>query len=334
MYCQICGATAPTKQVTFMQNIGLVVVGLRSSTRGMLCRRCIDSQFWTKTLVTFFLGWWGLISLFVTPVFLIINVVQYLGALSLPRVPVQVGVGSGGGHGMGMGTPHFGPGAAMPIGGGPSAFGAGASFAASGPVTTGRSLAPRTLLIAGGIVAALMLVCCSGIALLALGGSYVSDRVAAAGAACDGRPVPGAAPYRLGDASAGIVAMQRSGGAWSPQFDVVPTTFHSADTTQEAALVLCMEPDSRESIETCAYSSGARVTRYRHQQRVRVVVAQTGAVLRDEVVQGPAPDACADEVSGSPVDIDGDEVGHDSLVPTISAALGIAAPASTIEKQP
>src|SRR5687768_4902945 len=84
MHCERCSATAPTRNVTFLQNIGLLVVGLRSTASGMYCRRCIDREFWSRTLVTFFFGWWGIISFFLTPVFLALNVVNYLGALSLP----------------------------------------------------------------------------------------------------------------------------------------------------------------------------------------------------------------------------------------------------------
>src|SRR5689334_16911368 len=111
MNCQLCGADAPTKYVTFMQNIGVIVMRFHSTTRGHLCRRCIDSTFWTKTLITLFAGWWGIISVIFTPIILVTNVVNYLGALSLPRIatqpaPFELGmtgpsaqVGGGGGGG-------------------------------------------------------------------------------------------------------------------------------------------------------------------------------------------------------------------------------------------
>ena len=58
MTCQACGAQAPTKQVSFSQNIGLVIVRFGRTVRGELCRACIDSNFWSMTLISLFFGWW------------------------------------------------------------------------------------------------------------------------------------------------------------------------------------------------------------------------------------------------------------------------------------
>ena len=78
--CQACGADAPLAHVSFGQNVGLLVMRFGSRTEGLLCGRCVDSEFWTKTLVTSFFGWWGIISFFVTAVTLPMNVVSYVGA--------------------------------------------------------------------------------------------------------------------------------------------------------------------------------------------------------------------------------------------------------------
>jgi len=51
---------------------------------GYLCRRCISGIFWRFTSVTLLFGWWGLISLIITPIVLVNNVVMYLRGLSLP----------------------------------------------------------------------------------------------------------------------------------------------------------------------------------------------------------------------------------------------------------
>lgn len=83
-HCQVCGRTAPTKQVTFMQNVGLLVIRFPKTVSGMLCKRCISSSFWQMTLITFFFGWWGVISFFYTLVSIPVNIVNYLGALGLP----------------------------------------------------------------------------------------------------------------------------------------------------------------------------------------------------------------------------------------------------------
>jgi hypothetical protein len=83
-YCQNCGQRAPTRYVVFYQNIGLLILRLGKVMQGRLCKACIHKTFWEYTLITFFAGWWGLISFFLTPFFLINNVVRYLGCLGMP----------------------------------------------------------------------------------------------------------------------------------------------------------------------------------------------------------------------------------------------------------
>ena len=82
--CQLCGRHAPVKQVSFMQNIGMLVIRFPKSIKGWLCKRCISSCFWRMTTITFFLGWWGIISFFYSLVSIPMNIINYLGALSLP----------------------------------------------------------------------------------------------------------------------------------------------------------------------------------------------------------------------------------------------------------
>ena len=78
--CQGCGADEPLAHVSFGQNVGLLVMRFGSRTEGLFCARCVDSEFWTKTLVTGFFGWWGIVSFFVTLVTLPMNVTSYVGA--------------------------------------------------------------------------------------------------------------------------------------------------------------------------------------------------------------------------------------------------------------
>jgi len=80
--CLRCG-WVPTKEVTFYQNIGMVVSRQTSSASGHLCRRCIREYFSSYTLTTLFLGWWGLVSFILTPFILLNNVGRYLMSLSL-----------------------------------------------------------------------------------------------------------------------------------------------------------------------------------------------------------------------------------------------------------
>jgi hypothetical protein len=85
--CQACGVEAPTKYVSFHQNIGALVVRFSKSVEGRLCKSCIHKHFWSLTGTTFFLGWWGAISFLVTPFFLLNNVVRYTTCLGMPPVP-------------------------------------------------------------------------------------------------------------------------------------------------------------------------------------------------------------------------------------------------------
>jgi hypothetical protein len=84
MYCQACGADAPSKYVEFYQNIGALVIRFGKTLRGNLCKGCINKYFWQYTLICLVAGWWGIISFFVNWFCLINNIVRYLGTLSLP----------------------------------------------------------------------------------------------------------------------------------------------------------------------------------------------------------------------------------------------------------
>jgi hypothetical protein len=90
--CESCGIEAPVKYVEFRQIIGAVFVQFIKQIKGNLCKPCIHSHFWTTTLTNLTLGWWGLISLFLAPVFSIMNIVEYLSAMGLKAVPADARV--------------------------------------------------------------------------------------------------------------------------------------------------------------------------------------------------------------------------------------------------
>ncbi|MCE9546809.1 MAG: hypothetical protein K8T25_15120 [Planctomycetia bacterium] len=83
MICQTCGADAPTKYVEFYQNIGVLVMRFHQSIKGNMCKPCIHKHFWQYTLVNTTLGWWGMISIIVTPFFIINNTVRYILCLGM-----------------------------------------------------------------------------------------------------------------------------------------------------------------------------------------------------------------------------------------------------------
>ncbi len=83
MICQGCGRQAETKYVEYYQNIGALVLRFSRHVKGNLCRDCSDKYFWRYTGTTLLLGWWGVISFFVTLFILPNNVIRYLGTLGL-----------------------------------------------------------------------------------------------------------------------------------------------------------------------------------------------------------------------------------------------------------
>jgi len=87
MICQACGVEAPTKYVSFHQNIGMLVMRQSRSVSGNLCKSCIHSNFWQLTGITFFLGWWGAHSIIITPFLLLNNIGRYMFCLFMEPVP-------------------------------------------------------------------------------------------------------------------------------------------------------------------------------------------------------------------------------------------------------
>lgn len=85
MYCQSCGAREPTHKVFFVQHIGVVIVFFHKRIGGSFCRRCVNKYFSEYFFTTLFLGWWGAISIFATPVVLIIDLVNYIPAVAALR---------------------------------------------------------------------------------------------------------------------------------------------------------------------------------------------------------------------------------------------------------
>ncbi|HIA20671.1 MAG TPA: hypothetical protein EYN70_14860, partial [Planctomycetaceae bacterium] len=89
MLCQRCQVSAPTRDVTFYQNVGLLVMRFSSCVDGQLCKSCLHKTFWTMTMVNLVFGWWGIISLIVTPFFILNNIWRYVANLGMEPVPLD-----------------------------------------------------------------------------------------------------------------------------------------------------------------------------------------------------------------------------------------------------
>jgi len=78
--CQVCGNMRQTALVKFQHNIGMVIVRQTRTIQGYMCKTCVGKKFWEYTGKNLLLGPWGLISLILTPIYLIMNVVAYVSA--------------------------------------------------------------------------------------------------------------------------------------------------------------------------------------------------------------------------------------------------------------
>jgi ribosomal protein S14 len=75
--CQMCGQYATTRLVSIRQNIGAAYMRFTKIIEGELCRKCIRKYSLQYTAVNLVAGWWGIISFFVTPVYIVNNIYEY-----------------------------------------------------------------------------------------------------------------------------------------------------------------------------------------------------------------------------------------------------------------
>ena len=67
--------------VAFHQNIGIFVARFTSTDAGNYCRGCATRTFLTSTTITAAVGWFGVVSLFLAPIFVAHNVGHFAAAL-------------------------------------------------------------------------------------------------------------------------------------------------------------------------------------------------------------------------------------------------------------
>jgi hypothetical protein len=76
--CDLCRKKKPTVSAGINRHIGAIILMFHKSIRGQFCKECISQVFWKYTLITLLFGWWGVVSLIVTPIVLINNTVVYV----------------------------------------------------------------------------------------------------------------------------------------------------------------------------------------------------------------------------------------------------------------
>ena len=89
-YCQSCGLPVETKYIEFYENVGMIIMRQHRSVKGNFCKSCIDYYFWNLTGKTMLLGWWGTISLIVTPFILLNNFFRFVFTMGMKKPPLSV----------------------------------------------------------------------------------------------------------------------------------------------------------------------------------------------------------------------------------------------------
>jgi hypothetical protein len=90
MKCRLCNCV-PAAPVTFRQHRGLIVLMQLMRHEGPYCRYCGTEVFRDATAKTLLQGWWGLFSLFATPITILVNVAERreIDSLEPPRPPAS-----------------------------------------------------------------------------------------------------------------------------------------------------------------------------------------------------------------------------------------------------
>jgi hypothetical protein len=78
--CQLCGNMRQTTSVKFQRNIGMLVARQTRTLQANMCKTCLKQNFWRFQGLGLLLGPWGMISLVVTPIYLIANTAAFVSA--------------------------------------------------------------------------------------------------------------------------------------------------------------------------------------------------------------------------------------------------------------
>ena len=83
--CQRCGSMRATAHVSFHRNVGMLFIRRTYKMEGNLCKSCIRNHFGEFMAKNLLLGWWGTMSLIITPIYAIQNVASYVSAMHALR---------------------------------------------------------------------------------------------------------------------------------------------------------------------------------------------------------------------------------------------------------
>ena len=83
--CRTCHGSGPVADATFRQNIGALFMRFERRVQGPMCRSCLSRNFWSYTIITTLVGWLGVVSVIVAPIYVILNVTSFARASATMR---------------------------------------------------------------------------------------------------------------------------------------------------------------------------------------------------------------------------------------------------------
>ena len=82
MCCELCGCTpVSNERIKFSRNVGMLFERREYNINAHLCRGCLHGQFGKFMFLNATLGWWGVISFWMTIGFFFENIAHYITAL-------------------------------------------------------------------------------------------------------------------------------------------------------------------------------------------------------------------------------------------------------------
>ena len=78
--CQMCKQMRSVATISFHRNVGMVVARRTYTLRGELCKSCMNRAYREFTWRNFVQGWWGMISLVITPIYFLMNTWSFAAA--------------------------------------------------------------------------------------------------------------------------------------------------------------------------------------------------------------------------------------------------------------
>jgi hypothetical protein len=78
--CQLCKQMRSVAPISFHRNVGMLVARRTYTLHGELCKSCLNRAYWEFTWRNFVQGWWGLFSLWLTPIYFVTNTYSFAAA--------------------------------------------------------------------------------------------------------------------------------------------------------------------------------------------------------------------------------------------------------------